>query len=241
VAKAYLEPAEVEQLEQAADYLRDKLLIRLLFRLGCRISEVLGISVKDVDFHLSTVTIEHLKMRIKLSCPRCSSRLSKTARFCPGCGHSVEKAVAEEREHRRQRSLPIDEDTLKMLREYVDRGGPVGSNGRRFLFSLSRGHAWHIIKQYADKAGLGQLVNPETGEIRGVSPHRLRDAFAIHAVKLDDSGDGLRLLQEHLGHQSINTTMKYRKISGEEQREWYEKLWQEGGENGGTSGSNNKR
>jgi len=26
--------------------------------------------------------------------------------------------------------------------------------------------------------------------------------------------------------------MKYRKISGEEQKEWYEKLWQGGKENG---------
>jgi integrase/recombinase XerD len=70
------------------------------------------------------------------------------------------------------------------------------------------------------------LVNVESGKQHDVSPHRLRDAFAIHAVKLDDSGDGLRLLQEHLGHQSITTTMKYRKVSGEEQKEWYEKLWQ---------------
>jgi integrase/recombinase XerD len=59
----------------------------------------------------------------------------------------------------------------------------------------------------------------------GISPHRLRDAFAIHAVKTDDSGDGLRLLQEHLGHASFNTTARYRKVAGDEHREWYEKLW----------------
>jgi len=46
-------------------------------------------------------------------------------------------------------------------------------------------------------------------------------------MKLDDSGDGLRLLQEHLGHASFNTTAKYRKIAGEEHREWYERLWGE--------------
>ena len=63
-----------------------------------------------------------------------------------------------------------------------------------------RGRAWLIVKECAVRAGLGQLVYPETGDIRGISPHRLRDAFAVHAVKLDDSGDGLRLLQEHLGH-----------------------------------------
>jgi len=46
-----------------------------------------------------------------------------------------------------------------------------------------------------------------------------------HAMKLDDSGDALRLLQEHLGHASFNTTAKYRKVAGEEHRKWYESLW----------------
>jgi len=133
--------------------------------------------------------------------------------------------VAEEKEHRRRRTLPIDEDTLEMLREYVSRGGPVRTDGKQLLFGLSRGRAWLIIRECAVRARLGQLVNPETGEVRDISPHRLRDSFAVHAVKLDDSGDGLRMLQEHLGHQSITTTMRYRKISGEEQKEWYERLW----------------
>ena len=225
MSKTYLEIDDVRRMERTAIYLRDKLLVRLLFHLGCRISEALGISVGDIDFNQSSVTIEHLKRRVKLSCPWCSARLSRTAKFCPGCGGRVEKAVAEERGHRRKRTLPIDEDTLEMLREYVDRGGPVGTNGKQLLFGLSRGRAWQIVRECAVRAGLGQLVNPETGEVRGISPHRLRDAFAVHAVKLDDSGDGLRMLQEHLGHQSISTTMRYRKISGEEQKEWYEKLW----------------
>jgi len=225
MSKAYLEPSEVAQIEEATIYLRDRLLIRLLFRLGCRISEALGIIVGDIYFNQGTVTIEHLKRRSKLSCPQCGARLSRTSKFCSGCGGRVEKAVAEERGHRRKRTLPIDDDTLEMLREYIDRGGPVETGGKRLLFGLSRGRAWLVVRESADRAGLGQLVNPETGDVRGISPHRLRDAFAIHAVKLDDSGDGLRLLQEHLGHQNITTTMRYRKISGEEQKEWYKKLW----------------
>jgi hypothetical protein len=39
--------------------------------------------------------------------------------------------------------------------------------------------------------------------------------------------DGLRLLQEHLGHASFNTTAKYRKIAGEEHRHWYDRLWRD--------------
>jgi integrase/recombinase XerD len=131
----------------------------------------------------------------------------------------------KEEEHRRQRVLPIDRVTLDLLKEYIERGGPVFKNGKRLLFGINRHRAWQIVKECAEKAGLPKLVNPETGRIHNVSPHRLRDSFAVNAVKLDDSGDGLRMLQEHLGHQSFNTTAKYRKVAGEELREWYNKLW----------------
>ncbi len=236
--KAYLEPQEVDLLEaNALGYdararrqepcLMYQLLIRLLFRLGARISEVLGIGVDDIDFQNRRITIERLKVRIKLTCADCGTRLSRTARFCPGCGAVVEKAVKEAAEHRRQRTLPIDEKTLEMLWEYINHPeSPVRANGKR-LFSMSRGQAWRIVKEAAERARLGSLVNPETGEVRGISPHRLRDAHAVRAVKIDDSGDGMRLLQEMLGHESIETTMRYRKVAGQELEEWYDRLWKE--------------
>ena len=232
MAKAYLEPEEIVKLEEAAEYLRDRLLIRLLFHLGCRVSEALGITVDNIDFSHGTVIIQHLKARITISCPNCEAKLSKSHRFCPGCGLEVEKAVAQEKEHQRLRTIPIDEDTLDMLKEYIKRDGPVTRKGKRLLFDVSRHRAWQIIRDCARRAGLPRMVNAETGKMHNVSPHRLRDAFAVHAVKLDDSGDGLRMLQEHLGHRSITTTMRYRKVSGEEQKEWYEKLWQGGKQDG---------
>ena len=133
--------------------------------------------------------------------------------------------LLKEQEHRRQRVLPIDNETLGMLKEYVRRGGPVIRDGKKLIFGVNRHRAWQIVKECSEKAGLPKLVNPETGRVHNVSPARLRDAFAVHAVKLNDSGDGLRLLQEHLGHQSFNTTAKYRKVSGKEHRDWYHKLW----------------
>ena len=230
MAKAYLEPAEIEKLEEAAEYLRDRLLIRMLFHLGCRISEALGIKASDIDFKQGLVTIQHLKQRIKLSCPECGARLGKGHKFCPVCGRKVEKAVADEKEHRKFRVLPLDEETMKMLKDYLGRGG--ANSKTRLIFDLSRHRAWQIVKECANKARLPRLINPESGKLHNVSPHKLRDAFAVHAVKLNDSGDGIRLLQEHLGHQSITTTMRYRKVSGEEQKEWYQKLWQGGNKDG---------
>jgi len=210
--------------------LRDRLLIRILFKLGCRISEALGIGVEDIDFAQGTITIEHLKARIRFSCPRCSARLGKAHAFCPSCGTKVDEALTQEQQHRRVRTLPIDRGTLEMLDEYVRRGEPISREGRVLLFGINRHRAWQVVRDSAKKASLPDLVNSETGRRHGISPHRLRDAFAVHAVKIDDSGDGLRLLQEHLGHASFNTTARYRKVAGEEHRQWYERLWRKGGE-----------
>jgi integrase/recombinase XerD len=239
MAKAYLELEEIKKLEDTAEYLRDKLLIRLLFRLGCRISEALGIAVGDIDFDKGLVTIEHLKARLKLSCPDCGTRLSRAAKFCSGCGGKVEKAITQEKEHRRVRTLPLDIATLEMIRDYIDRGGPVSSDGKQLIFGIGRWRAWQIVRECAEKAGLGELVYSESGKSHHVSPHRIRDAFAVYAVKVDDSGDGLRLLQEHLGHQSITTTMKYRKVALQEQRTWFNKLWED--KNVRTGAGNNIR
>ena len=224
--KAYLEIEETEKLENAAVYLRDKLLIKLLFRLGCRISEALALEVNNIDFERCTVTIQHLKSRLKLSCPKCSARLGKNHSFCPKCGVEVKEAVAKEQEHRRMRTLPLDRETLAMLRDYIKRGDPIKRGDKTLIFGINRHRAWQVVRECAERAKLPKLVNTETGKVHNVSPHRLRDAFAVHAVKRDDSGDGLRLLQEHLGHVSFNTTAKYRKVAGEELKDWYNKLWE---------------
>jgi len=226
--KTYLEPEEVKLLEEEATCLRDQLLIRLLFHTGCRVSEALALKVDDIDFQQSTVTILHLKSHICLSCPNCGARVGRTHLFCPACGEKVVSAFPQERQHRRIRILPVDGNTLDILSDYIRRGGPVLKDGQRLIFAINRHRAWQVVKDCAERAGLHPLVNPETGKTRGISPHRLRDAFAVHAVKLDDSGDGLRLLQEHLGHVSFNTTARYRKVGGAEHRDWFKKLWEEG-------------
>jgi len=223
--KTYLEVQELLVMEKAAGNLRDRLLVKLLFHLGCRISEALALTVTDIDFNKSTVIIKHLKSRIEVFCPNCGARLGVTHVFCPKCGVKVEERVAREQQYRRQRVLPLDKDTMEIVKQYVDRSGPVLRDEKAFIFGVNRHRAWQIVRDCAEKAELPKLINPETGRIHNISPARLRDAFAVHAMKSDDSGDGLRLLQEHLGHASFNTTARYRKISGREHQDWYHKLW----------------
>ncbi len=227
--KTYVTAEEVKLTEEAATNLRDRLLIRVVFRLGCRISEALALRVEDIDFARGTVTIQHLKLRLKLSCPQCKARLGRAHLFCPRCGFKVERAVTQELEHRRMRTLPVDSDSLGMLRECICRGGPVSRSGKRLIFGINRHRAWQVVRECAEKARLPSLVNPETGKVHGVSPHRLRDAFAVMAVQQDDSTDSIRMLQEWLGHANIGTTMRYRKVAGKELKDWYSRLWEKRG------------
>jgi integrase/recombinase XerD len=61
---------------------------------------------------------------------------------------------------------------------------------------IDRGSAWRLIRSATRKAGID----------RPVSPHWFRHAHATHALK---NGADLKLIQETLGHSSIETTGRY--------------------------------
>ncbi len=217
--KVYLTPEEVERMARAASCVRDEVLIRVLFWAGCRVSEAIGIRVEDVTPAQGTVTIKHLKTRTRLSCPQCGTRLSRAAKFCPGCGKDVPAPLKQEQETHRIRTIPLEKQTMERLMYFIRWAKVEG-----LIFKIGRMQAQHVVRNCARRAGVEDLVNPETGKVRGVSPHRLRDAFATMIVQRDDSMDGLRMLQEHLGHANIGTTLRYRKIAGKELKEWYQKI-----------------
>lgn len=222
-AKEYLSPEDVELIASKASCLRDEILIRVLFFGACRESEALSLGVDDIDFATGTVKIEHLKVRLNVQCTDCGHRIGRGHTYCPGCGVKIEGTLAEKRERRRVRSIPLDGKTFQLLVSFIEQGGPVVKDGKRLIFGIRQTQAYNIVRGCAEKAGFRALLNPETGRLRYVSPHRLRDAFATMAVQKDDSTDGIRILQEHLGHANIGTTMRYRKVAGKELRDWYAK------------------
>lgn len=172
--KTYLEPADIDLMELAARCIRDRLLIRLLFRLGCRVSEALAVKVSDIDLAQRTVTILHLKKRIRLSCPKCKANLGRRHQFCPECGDEVGEAMRRQQEQRHIRVLPVDKQTLEMLEDYVGLTPSTCTDDSVPIFSVNRHRAWQIVRDCARRASLPDLLNPETGRVRGVSPHRLR-------------------------------------------------------------------
>ncbi len=230
--KEYLTPKETSLIEDAADNLRDKLFIRLLRRLACRLGEVLGIEEKHINFTLHQIKIEHEKILIGLSCPICSEngikvRIGKKHEFCPKCGIPVKNAVEKKKAIRHLRKIPVDRNTLELLREYIDRGGVKEVNGRRMLFTFSQQWARQIVRKCAERAGFYELENPENERRHHVHPHSFRDSWAINAIKKKPTADDLRLVQEMLGHRSYDTTMRYRKVAIDELHSFYNELLEE--------------
>lgn len=104
----------------------------------------------------------------------------------------------------KQRLIPLGEDALEFLREYLQNGRlkllKNSSSEEVFLNArgkkLSRQGFWKILRAYAIKAEIKQKVYP----------HMLRHSFATHLL---ENGADLRSVQTMLGHVDISTTQIY--------------------------------
>ena len=167
----YLEKEQVDEILNAAKTCnhRDYLLLRFMWRTGVRVSEVINVTPKDIEYKNGVVNIRKAKGG-------------------------------------RQRRVPLDQDTLKMLSDYVlalniPEDAPV--------FPIQRNRVFSIVKKY--------------GNMRGVNihPHTLRHSFAINMVR---GGTDLRRVQLMLGHTSLSITQVYLQFNDNDLREAYEKV-----------------
>ena len=79
----------------------------------------------------------------------------------------------------------------------------LNSKGKR----LTRQSIWAVINKYALEQG-----------IKDLTPHTLRHAFATHLL---EGGADVRVVQELLGHSSINTTQIYTHVTVDKLRETF--------------------
>lgn len=162
---------EIQKIVDACSTLRDKAIILFLLNTGCRISELSGINVEDLD----------LKNR-----------------ECVVYGKG-----------RKERTIFFDEVTSWILGEYIKTNHPAdalfpGKGTER----ISPNGIRHMMKVIEEKTG-----------VENVHPHRFRRTFATSVI---NHGMAIQDVAAILGHEKIDTTMKYVYQSKERTRTAYE-------------------
>lgn len=111
----------------------------------------------------------------------------------------------------KERLVPLGSCAIAAIDEYLRGSRPLLAKGKREcdrLFITQRGQGfsrsgmWKLIHGYVLKAGIRKKV----------TPHTFRHSFATHLL---EGGADLRVVQELLGHASINTTQIYTHLDRE--------------------------
>ena len=118
----------------------------------------------------------------------------------------------------KERLVPLGEEALHWLEQYIEYGRPWLLNGQTLdvLFPSNRAQQmtrqtfWHRIKHYATLAGI---------DSEKLSPHVLRHAFATHLL---NHGADLRVVQMLLGHSDLSTTQIYTHVATERLRKLHQ-------------------
>ena len=203
--RGFFTPEQVEAMIEGCDNLRDRVLIRLLWRTGMRISElvrpgkdrspVLGLRVENILWGENSLIIRHAK-----------------------------------RKDNPPRRINVDPETLAMVREYLEKRQDTSE----FVIPIKRQMSYLVVRRAAERVGITEVGDRLVSKRRHPHPHHLRHSLAVHSVRVTGGNyaDLIRL-QQQLGHASIATTAGYVQFSDEEQRKWYDDLWKEEKEKGG--------
>jgi integrase/recombinase XerD len=176
-----LSEEEVEALLEAPDTTeslghRDRTMLEVLYATGLRVTELVSLQLGQVNLNQGVVRVS-------------------------GKGG-------------RERLIPLGEESLEWLQEFIGgaRQDILLERQTDYVFPTRRGDRmtrqafWHIIKRYAERAGVH----------RKLSPHTLRHAFATHLL---NHGADLRVVQMLLGHSDLSTTQIYTHVARERLKE----------------------
>lgn len=220
-----LSKQNVRRLLKAAANVRDRALLEVFYSTGCRISEIIGVRLEDVDLNKRTIFVDGKsgERRVFFSSAARTWLLKYLAGRKSGylfeSRHLVQKGCVSWNGRgwvgywldyknaggeRRQRSIYIGRpksmgrtEAFRRFQKLVP--NPDKGHPRKKPHPITRSHVSTIFKITAFHAGLA-----------GVTSHNLRHSFATHML---DNGADIRHVQELLGHISLASTNQYAHVA----------------------------
>jgi len=196
----YLPPEDVTALWQAAPApkVRNRLLIRLAYQTGMRVSELCHIRLRDIGLPWEGDERE-------ISVPAVSSKSdSRTVAY----RNTLDNLLRRWIDGGLREAVPYADEN-----DYVF---PTKQSER-----ISRETVRAVVRQAAENADLNHdIYTDKAGNTRTkVSPHILRHSMAVNTLKAGTLN--VRELQELLGHSDLETTEKYLKIASDDATDKY--------------------
>ena len=185
-----------------------QLIVKLMYGCGLRMSEVLNLRIKDIDFGFDTVYIWESKSPKDRTLPLPQS-IKEELKI------QVEKVKAIHQEDLKQGYGSV-ELPHRLARKYPN--APYETKWQ-YLFPMRRvskdPRSGVIRRHHVLEATLGRNIRnaaKKAGIQKKISSHIFRHSYATHLLQ---NGVDLRSIQELLGHKSVETTMIYTHVVAE--------------------------
>ena len=173
--------------------IRDQAILSTLYYSGIRASELVNLEIQSVSLSQRLIRVigKGNKERIVPITEECKKDITTYLK-------TLRPVLFSRNKEAQRNSMIVDENKKKVNALFLnDVGVQLTVGGLEFI--LDR-------------------IEERTGTFVGLHPHILRHSFATHLL---ENGADLRVIQELLGHESINTTQVYTHVTEEAMKEAY--------------------